>query len=151
MRRLTIGGKEYTIEFSIEASLYNECTEAAMNLVMGFGEAQGAVEMAKGDDEAEKVRSAIRKTFSSIANIPATAMTLFYAGLLEHHGNEIQSIDDAKDLIRVYLKDNDLTFVDVLNLMLECMGEDHFFDLTGLSKVLNTEEKKPKRKKTGGD
>lgn len=157
MRRLTINGKEYTVEFSIEASLYSECTEAAMNLVMGFGEAQGELDGAKEENMEEaksRVRAAIRKTFSSLVNIPSTAMTLFYAGLLEHHH---VSMTEAKELIGQYLRENGSDFVEVLNLMLECMGEDHFFELTGLSRVLGdqkqnetpTESPKKKSKKTG--
>ena len=82
MRRLTINGKEYTFRFSIEASLYNECTEATMNMILSFGEAQGEVEGVdiKADDAKEQFVSAMRKTFSSVANIPQTALTLFYAG-----------------------------------------------------------------------
>ena len=169
MRRLTINGKEYTVEFSIEASLYSECTEAAMNLIMGYGEAQGDIESARGEvteeemneeqmnayanDVQDKFRSAIKKFLCSYANVPSTAMTLFYAGLLEHHN---LSMDEAKRLIALYIDENGVSFLDVLNLMLECMGEDHFFELTGLAKVLNTatgeNTKKPsRRKKTGED
>lgn len=148
MRRLTINGKEYTVEFSIEASLYNECTESVMNLIMGFGEAQGELENAKKDKDA--VRESIQKTLFSFANVAPTAMTLFYAGLLEHHG---VTMEEAKELIALYLKENDASFLDVLNLMIEVMGEDHFFDLTGLSRILNQVdlEDKKKRKKTGAN
>ena len=146
MRRLTIEGKEYTFKFSIESSLYNECTEATMNMLLSFGEAQGEVEGVNVEAEDAKAHfmSAMRKTFTSIANIPQTALTLFYAGLLEYHGasgdNTIRSMADAKRVLAAYLREGaeeDRNFYHITNLMLEIMAEDHFFDLTGLSKVLN--------------
>jgi len=164
MRRLTINGKEYTFKFSIEASLYNECTEATMNMFLSFGEAQGeaSVEVGEGVDARQQVMCAMRKTFSSVANIPQTALTLFYAGLMECHGasgdNTVRSITDAKGVLADYLRETNGNFYDVMNMMLEIMGEDHFFDLTGISEILKKlnldgeSEKKPGRKrKTGED
>ena len=162
MRRLTINGKEYTFKFSIEASLYNECTEATMNMILAYGEAQGEAESVKlGDKDApDRFMSAMRKLLSTSANVPKTALTLWYAGLLECHSasgdNSIRSMDDAKKVLADYLRESGQNFHDVLNMMMECMGEDHFFELTGLSRVLNMEdgesEKKSSRKrKTGED
>ena len=157
MRKLTINNKEYTFKFSIEASLYNECTESVMNMLMSVGDAHGEAASIDGEDADAKDRlmSVMRKTVSTIANIPQTALTLFYAGLMEQHGasgdGSVTSILEAKDLLAEYLRESEGNFYDVMNLMIECMGEDHFFDLTGLSKVLSKlevggEEKKPKKK-----
>ena len=165
MRRLTINGKEYTFKFSIEASLYNECTEAMMNMFLSFGEAQGeaegAADIAKDNIEGARTHlmSAMRKTFTSISNIPQTALTLFYAGLLEEHSDSVRSKNDAKALLAHFINEledeNNKNFYYVVNLMMDIMGEDHFFDLTGLSKVLGTEEqteeKKSGRKKKIGE
>lgn len=163
MRRLTINGKEYTFKFSIEASLYNECTTATMDMFLSFGEAQGEAQIDDTTDVTgakKQVMSAMRKTFSSIANIPQTALTLFYAGLMESHGasgdNTVRSMEDAKKVLADYLRESETNFYDVMNMMLECMGEDHFFELTGIAEILNRmnqdgdEKKKPgRRKKTG--
>lgn len=163
MRRLTINGKEYTVEFSIEASLYNECTETTMNMILAFGEAQGeaqSVTDVTAENAADTFKSAIRKTIESASNIPHTAVTLFYAGLLEHHGrrgdNTVRSMDDATDLVREYIRESNSNFYDIMNMMLECMGEDHFFDLTGLAKFLTPKEdgdseKKKSKKASAGD
>lgn len=163
MRRLTINGKEYTFKFSIEASLYNECTEAMMNMFLSFGEAQGEAESAakSAETDEEKARelvlSSFKKTFTSLANIPQTALTLFYAGLLEEHSDSIRSKDDAKELLKHFIEEienpDDKNYSYITNLMLECMGEDHFFDLTGISKLLmmnGEKEKKPERKRKAG-
>lgn len=153
MRRLTINGKEYTFKFSIEASLYNECTEAMMNMFLSFGEAQGEAEVAssiaKEDTQSamEHLRNAMRKTFTSMSNIAQTALTLLYAGLLEEHSDTVRSKDDAKVILKDLVAENNYNLYDVVNLMLEIMGEDHFFDLTGLSKLMNEEEKEEKEEK----
>lgn len=160
MRRLTISGKEYTIEFSIEASLYNECTEATMDMIFAIGEARGQAESIADDENAQEAyMSVMRKTVMSVSHFPQTATTLFYAGLLEHHGqtgdNTVRSMEDAKRLIKAYILENNTNFYDIMNLMIQCMGEDHFFELTGMESFLNPEEngeskKKPaKRRKTG--
>lgn len=134
MKILNIGGSDYTFEFSIEASLYNECTEKVTSLMVGIGAAQN------GDD--------IREMISSISNVPQVAMTLFYAGLLEHHGvagdGSIKSMADAKSLAKKYLsehKDDEKgNFYALMNEMMECMGDDGFFELTGLSQMMKGEE-----------
>ena len=73
-KMIAIGGKEYEIEFTVEASLYNECTEKVAGLMIEISEAQ----------EKENIRSVI----SSMSDIPQTTLTMFYAGLLEHHGED---------------------------------------------------------------
>lgn len=163
MRRLTINGKEYTFKFSIEASLYNECTEATMNMFLSLGEAQGEATAGTEDENSarKQAMSAMQKAFSSFANVPQTALTLFYAGLLECHGsagdNMVQSMNDAKIILADYLRESENNFYDVMNMMLEIMGEDHFFDLTGISvfieklNQIGESEKKPGRKRKTGE
>ena len=40
MKIINIGGKDYTFEFSIEASLYSDCTESVMEFMFDVGSAQ---------------------------------------------------------------------------------------------------------------
>lgn len=137
MRRLTINNKEYTFKFSIEASLYDKCTESAMNMLMG------AVIAENGDAIATNVRM--------IAQVPKTALTLFYAGLLEYHGaagdKSVMSMEDAKELAIAYMEESKTNFHDLLALMMDIMGEDNFFDLVGLTSILT--EEKPRKRKNG--
>lgn len=128
---LTIGGKEYTFEFSIEASLYSDCTERVITLMTGMFGAE--------DD------NAIKKILSSIADVPGTTMVMFYAGLMEHHSEEITSLEDAKALVKTYLlehkKDGNGNFYALMELMIEQMENDDFFGLIGLDKVMKNMEK----------
>lgn len=132
MKKITIGKKEYTFEFTIEASLYDDCTKSVMDMFVKGGMVQGAAENSDLD-------GAMENLLETIANLPQKALTLFYAGLLEHHGPEgdgsIQSKSDAKKVLTIYLKDNNKSFRDVLGEMMEQMAEDSFFDLIGLNQM----------------
>ena len=58
MKLITIGGKEYKFEFSIEASLYSEVTGKLTSLMFAIDEA--------GDNDD------IQKMISSLADVPRT-------------------------------------------------------------------------------
>lgn len=129
MKTIKIGDKEYKFEFTIEASLFNECTEKTTTFMTNISEAQS-----KAD---------IKQIISSISDIPQTTLTMFYAGLLEHHGEEgdgsVITKKDAKRLIKQYFVENKDTdndnFYSLLELMIECMGDDGFFKRIGLEKM----------------
>lgn len=129
MKRITIGKKEYTFEFTVEAALYNECTEKLSGLFLTLGEGQE-----KGD---------VKAVLSGIANIPQTTLALFYAGLLEHHGDcgdaSVLSKTDAKKLLKAYLDERadeeNGDFYGVLEMLMICMEDDGFFKRTGLTRL----------------
>ena len=144
MKVIKIGNKEYKFEFTIEASLYGECTEALTAFLANF-------EVANGN---------LKELLKNISNLPQTALTLFYAGLLEYHGEDgdgtVTTKNDAKNLIKQYLEDNKDTengdFYAIMTLMLEVMEEDGFFKRTGLNRLLeagmqNTPKKPQDHKK----
>lgn len=129
MKTIKIGNREYKFEFTIEASLFNECTEKLTTFIANIGEAQNKAE--------------IKQIISSISDIPQTALTMFYAGLLEHHGEDgdrsVLNKKDAKRLIKEYFAENKDTgnddFYSLMTLMIECMGDDGFFKRVGLEKM----------------
>lgn len=128
MRNLKIGNDEYKIEFSIEASLYKDCTEKVTNLMTDAAMA-GTSENIKG-------------IISAMADIPQTTLHMFHAGLLEHHNF---SISTSKELLSKYLKENKENdsgnFYAIMNMLLEDMDNDGFFGLIGLDKIFaQTEE-----------
>lgn len=147
MKRITIGGKEYTIKFSVAASLYSDCTKTILD---GFVNA-GKVEASKD------INYALDELLDTMSNLPQKTLTLFYAGLLEYHGRRgdksVMSMDDAEDLITDYLSEAKGTksFSDIFSELMETMVEDNFFDLIGLNKMIEetTEPKKRGRKKSG--
>lgn len=148
MKRITINGVEYTIEFSIEATLYNEVTESVMDMFLSGNIIQAVAE--EGTDAIDKTEKALKQTFKEMADIPNKALTMFYAGLLEHHSDEIRSKNDAKVLLATYLKEHKddeeaLTLYDVMSDMLTEMGNDSFFDMIGVSKIMENATKEAKK------
>ena len=144
MKIININGIDYKFEFTIEASLYNECTEKVVGLMTSIAE---GTENGKG----------LKDIITTISDIPKTALTIFYAGLLEHHGpecfsaNPVNTIRDAKQLLKIYfaehVKDGTGNFYDVLQIMIEAMAEDGFFKQIGLEQMMNepAEKKEPKK------
>lgn len=131
---LKIGGKEYKLEFTFEASMYSDCVSSVMNILGGLS----------GDD--------IRTQIASMSDIPKTAVTLLYAGLLEHHGEEL-NLKDAKMLARQWILEQgeDGNFYALLKMCIDQMGEDGFFKLTGLEDMLTQEEEAKPAPKTPQD
>ena len=141
---LTIDGRDYKFEFSVEASLYNECIEKITNIMVEFATSGNMKEMLNG-----------------LADLPKTSLNCFYAGLLEHHGAEgdrtVMGISDAKKLAIKLIKseDSDINnWYDLFRLCVDQMGEDGFFELIGLTDLLSspetetapTEEKKTRKR-----
>lgn len=140
---LQIGGKDYKLEYSIEASLYADCTASLTGLM-------AEIQIA-GDSKD------IKRIVSELSNIPQTTLTIFYAGLMEHHGvhpdgdGSVPDIQTAKHLIAQYLKehseDDTGNFFGIMQMCIEQMGEDGFFKLTGLEGMMNqfSQTAKPNR------
>ena len=143
--KLTIGGKEYTFKFSVDASLNDECIEKTTNLIYSIGNTKNL-----GD---------IQQMLHTVSNIPTVALSVFYAGLLEYHGmgrdadHSVRSKDDARELIKTYFEENagneNANFYGILNMMIEQMGEDGFFALIGLDQMFSPQEqRKPRKRKS---
>lgn len=148
---MNIGGDEYRLEFSVEASLYADCTAKLMEFLgaaYGSGEIAKNVSKVQPEKQAEAIRVAIKEGLQSVANIPDVAMTLFYAGLLEYHGidgdQRVKSMRDAKRLVRAYFAehedDDQGDFYALLQLCIEQMGEDGFFKRIGLEKMFGNQK-----------
>lgn len=154
-KTLTIGEQDYKLEYSVEASLYADCISSITGIMSDIGIA------GKKND--------IKKALSGMSNIPQTALTIFYAGLMEAHGTHpdgdgtVPDIQTAKRLIAQYIKehadDETGNFYGVMQLCIEQMGEDNFFKLTGVEPMMSamaeeveeTEEKPKKQPKTPQD
>lgn len=138
---LKIGGKDYRLEYSIEASLYADCVESIAD-ILGSTTAE--------DNENKSEKEQMKEMISGIANIPKTTLTIFYAGLMEAHGKHtdgdgvVPDILTAKNLVKQYIsehKDDDTgNFCGILTICLEQMEEDGFFKLIGLEGVVDVAE-----------
>lgn len=134
---LKIGGKDYRLEYSFEASLYADCVESVSDIL-------GSAFLT--DDKELSKKERIKEMFSGIANVPKSALTMFYAGLMEAHGTHedgdgtVPDLSTAKKLLRQYItehKEDDAgNFYGVLMICFEQMAEDGFFDLIGLESAI---------------
>lgn len=141
-KALTIGGKEYHLEYSIEASLYSDCVSSIAGMLT-----DAAI--------AEKEQD-VKMLLSGMSNIPQTALTIFYAGLMEAHGihpngdGQVPDIQTAKGLIAEFMREHKEdeygNFYGVMHMCIEQMGEDGFFDLVGLNSMTEGMTKKKPRK-----
>ena len=141
---VSIDGKEYHLEYSIEASLYADCISSITGLMAD-------IEIASGDKD-------IKSVLKGMSNIPQTALVLFYAGLMEAHGNHedgdgsVPDINTAKKLIVKYIKehseDGEGNFYSIMEMCINQMTEDGFFDLVGLNAMMS---QKPKSRKVPQD
>lgn len=131
---LEIGEKEYRLEYTVEASLYADCVTAIAGFMV--------------DIETAQEQEDVKKILSSMANIPQTALTIFYAGLMEAHGTHkngdgsVPDIQTAKALIGQYMREhkNNETgnFYGILQMCVEQMQEDGFFEMIGLTTLFQT-------------
>lgn len=150
---LSINGENYVLEFGMEAALNEECLLSITNLFSDIGTAD-----AKND---------IKMMLNGLANIPQTALTMFYAGLLEHHrsGGEadgrVSNKEAAKELVVKYISEHKGeetgSFAGVMAMCFETMETDGFFQIVGLDGLFKDKnqakkeepEKKKKTKKKG--
>lgn len=129
MKIITINAKEYTLEYTMEASLYKEGIEELTRYMM------------KMDPSTLESPETI---ISSIADLPHTVLTMFYAGLLEYHSDEIKTEKHAKNLLKEYFaehkEDETGNFYGMMGIIFDCMRDDGFFNQLGLTQMLATEE-----------
>ena len=136
MKILTIGGKDYKVEFSFEAAEYKECVDRVFKVISGsYIMKNGPSE----DGEKVSMASAIMDgTSDMISDVPKIAVTALYAGLLEN--NPVENEQAAKTLFKQFVKENPdderASFWGMYDFMRDCMEEDGFFKLTGMDKVI---------------
>lgn len=141
MKNITVNGQEYKIEFSFEAAEHKQIVQMMFNIL------SGAYILRNGKDSDKVATAMINGVSEMVADIPHIAKTAFYAGLLE---NNPVSAQDASVLMKQYMKDNKLSFNGLYEELKQCMEDDGFFDLSGLTEMIqkmneSAEEKKPEK------
>lgn len=135
--KLRIGEKDYELEYTFEAVLYERCIEKIVEL---FGSIAAANEVASGKTDEGVTKDALKQ----MVGIPRTTITLFYAGLLEN--NPVETEDAAKALLKQYFKENpdaeNGNFYGMMTAIMGQMDEDGFFKQIGL--ISEEPESQPK-------
>lgn len=144
MKIIKIKEKEYKFEFTFEAAMHESCVEKIVSIIDEMTIAQ--------------TQNDVKGCIASLAKTPKTVVSMVYAGLLEHHSDEIKNEKDASELIKTYFaehkEDGTGNFVNLMSLMIETMEEDGFFNMIGLEEIFGanqTEEKTKKVAKTPQD
>lgn len=145
MKTITVNGKDFKLEFTYEAA---ECKELVQKM---FGVVSGAYILKNG--RKGKVAAIYEGTAEMVGEIPQICKAAFYAGLLE---NNPMSEDEAKALMKAYMKDNKLSYAGLYKEIKQYMEDDGFFELSGLTEMLeemsqDAEEKIQKQPKTPQD
>ena len=152
--KFSVEGKEYTLEYTFEAAENQKCVDAMTDI---FGGA-----MMTKIDETKSEALQIRDFLMTISDLPRMAMDMFYAGLLENHGEDgdgtITSRLDAKRLYKNFCKENPedamaTSYYGLVTVISNQMEEDGFFKRTSLADILESmgnavqEVKKPADRK----
>lgn len=137
MRTLTVGGKEYTIEFSFEAADYKDCVGKAFKMLSGSYLVRHSAP--DGDSGvAEMMGAMVDGSADMVSDLPHFVPTMLYAGLLEH--NPVADEAAAKSLFRQFVKENPdderASYFGMWDFLRGCMEEDGFFKLTGLERMI---------------
>ena len=124
---LKIGEKDYKLEYTFEAVLYEKCIEKIVDLF-------GSIAVAEVAEEDKANESVTKDALKQMVGFPRTVITLFYAGLLEN--NPVETEEEAKTLLKQYFKENPDAdagnFYGMMSAILEQMEEDGFFKQIGL-------------------
>lgn len=136
MKTIEINGKEYTLEFTFEAAEHKDLVQSMFNIMSGAyiirnGAKKEGVAVSLFDGMAEMV-----------ADIPGICRKAFYAGLLEHNA---VGEEEAKSLMKQYMKENKLSFATLYSELRAEMEEDGFFDLSGITEMIQEMNRKTEK------
>lgn len=128
MKELTINGKDYKLEFSFEAVENRDFVSMMFRQVSGAAILDGAE-----DIENPTAKDMINGSINMVSDLPGVCALGFYAGMLE---NNPVDRDESKSLMKSYMKENKIGFYELYEELRECMENDGFFDLSGITKML---------------
>lgn len=136
MKTITIDGKDYTLEFSFDAAENRELVQKMFNVVSGAYLVKNEKFSENVNEKREQsVGAMIDGVSEMVSEIPHICITAFYAGLLE---NNPQTKENAKQLMKSYMKENKISFNKLFDEIKTCMEDDGFFDLSGLTEMMET-------------
>ena len=147
MKTLTIGGNEYKLEYTFEASENRDTVQKMFKVLSGAYLMRKGVVIDETDEEKAKeamVNAMIDGSAEMVADVPHIVKSAFYAGLLEHNP---KSEEEAYSLMKEYMKENKISYRKLFEDIKECMEDDGFFDLSGLTEMLQEMNGTPKKAK----
>ena len=147
MLEISIKDKQYKLEYTFEAVRHKALLKMMFDIMSGAYTTKKILAV-QNENEANAVVAMLDGTSDMVADIPEITEIAFYAGLLEN--NPVDKAE-AKSLMKQYMIDNKLSFNALYTDIKKCMEDDGFFDLSGLTEMLqemNTEMQTVKAPKT---
>lgn len=152
MKTLLINGNEYKLEFTFEASEHKDTVQKMFKVLSGAYLMRKGVVIDETDEEKAReamINAMIDGSAEMVSDVPHIVKSAFYAGLLEHNP---KSEEEAYSLMKEYMKENKISYRKLFEDIKECMEDDGFFDLSGLTEMLQEMNGAPKKaKKTPQD
>jgi len=142
MQTLNINGKTYDLEFSFAAAEEGNLIQSMFKVV------SGAYFFEHGNKET-MAAAMMHGTAAMVGDLPVICKQAFFAGLKGH--TEGITYEDAVELMQAYMKENKMSFNAMYQLLKTQMEEDGFFELTGITEMMQqmsqtAEEKKAPKK-----
>lgn len=129
MKKILVNDVEYTLEFGFGAVECKDLIQKMFLMLSGGYVAKKAKDVSNPTSE-----EIVDGSGYMIAEFPHVCKTAFYAGLLENHKDITP--DESKTLMKEYMKANGLSFVKLYEELTDCMKEDGFFELSGLTEMM---------------
>jgi hypothetical protein len=139
MKIITVKGNEYKLEFGFDAAEHKSTVQKMFKVKSGAYMVEEGISV----DGTPTASGIINGTASMVGDIPGIVKSAFFAGLLEHHD---MPEEDAHELLKDYMRENKLSFRDVLMELTECMETDGFFELAGITAMLKDAEPEEEKK-----
>lgn len=135
MKTITIdNNQDYILKFTFEAAENKELVQKMFNVLSGAYLVKHGGGLKDADSDMSAASAMIDGVSEMVSEIPHICVTAFYAGLLEENP---LSRDEAKTLMRSYMKENKISYRKLFEEIKQCMEDDGFFDLSGLTEMLD--------------
>lgn len=130
MKTIKIGENEYKLEFGFDAVEIGD-------LIQKMFEVKSGMYVIRSAQAGNNIAVAtLDGTSQLLATIPKICVLAIYAGCLEH--NPV-SMDEAKTLLKKYIKQEKKSCTDVYNeIIYPCMEDDGFFSMSGIDKMIDS-------------
>lgn len=133
MKTITVNGTDYTLEYSFMAAEHKGTVQKMFNVLSGSYLVKRANVAKESSSEEAMAEAMIDGTSEMVADIPHIVKTAFYSGLLENHS---VSEEEAYGIMKQYMKENKISFRKLFDDIKTCMEDDGFFDLSGLTEMM---------------
>lgn len=129
MKTLKIGGESYILEYNFEAAMETDVVQMEFDILTG-----AAVAKETENADGKEINAMLNATSKIVGSIPTFVSKAFYAGLKAHN----EDIDKAESdkLLKAYMKQENVSFFKVNEIIQKCMQTDGFFEISGLMETI---------------